>query len=261
MEYKLWENGTPYFDETFGQQEPTLTPYLLENGKVNSVVIVLPGGGYGGRAAHEGEPIAKMLNAGGVSSFVLNYRVAPYRHPVMLGDALRAIRYVRFHADKFSIDPQKIGILGFSAGGHLTTTAIEHFDKGLSEGDEIDKVSSRPDAGVLCYAVISLGEYTHLGSKYNLLGNPPDEALAEKLSGEKSVPDDCPPVFLWHTAEDQAVPVQNSLQMAMALKAKNIPFELHVFPYGHHGLGLAEGNETVKQWSPLLVNWLHLNGF
>jgi Esterase/lipase len=261
MDYKLWERETPYFNAEYGQPEPTLTPYLLDNGKTNSVVIVFPGGGYTGRAAHEGEPIAKMLNDGGVSAFVLNYRVAPYKHPTMLTDALRAIKYVRFYAEKFQINPEKIGILGFSAGGHLATTAIEQYDYGTEDGDEIDKVSSRPNAGVLCYAVISLGEYTHMGSKLNLLGNPPDELLASKLSGENSIRDDSPPVFLWHTAQDQAVPVQNSLNMAIALKEKNIPFELHIFPFGYHGLGLALNNENVKQWAPLLINWLRLIGF
>jgi len=259
MEYKLWENTAAYFQEEYGQPEPTLTPFLLENGKTNSVVLVFPGGAYCKRAAHEGEPIAKMLNDGGVSAFVLNYRVAPYKHPTMLTDALRAIKYVRYYAEKFQIDPERIGVLGFSAGGHLAATAMEQFDYGTHDGDEIDKVSSRPNAGVLCYAALSLGDFPSMQTV--LFGDRIDEKLTYLLSGENSVRDDCPPAFLWHTADDAVVNVKNSLNMAIALKQKNIPFELHVFPYGRHGLGLAETDANVSQWAHLLHNWLGLIGF
>ena len=145
---KLWENGTPGFIAEYGQEEPSLTPYLLDNGKKNGCVIVCPGGAYVGKAAHECGVIAEMLNEKGVSAFTLDYRVAPYKYPFITGDALRAIRYLRFHADRLGIDPQKIGILGFSAGGHLASSAMNCFDYG-KEGDEIDRVSARPDFGIL----------------------------------------------------------------------------------------------------------------
>ena len=264
MDIKLWENGTPLFDESFGQPEPTLTPFLLptyKEGQKHGCVIVCPGGGYGMRAEHEGWPIAKMLNEGGISAFVLNYRVSPYRYPAELYDIQRAVRLVRHRACEFGIDPEKIGVLGFSAGGHLAAMGITQYDDGLAGGDEIDKVSCRPDAGILCYAVISLGANTHGGTKYNLLGGEPDPVLAEKLSGENAVRDDCPPVFMWHTAEDGGVLVENSLNMALALSAKKIPFELHVFPHGPHGLGLAPSLPDVAQWAHLCVVWLKGMGF
>ena len=264
---KLWSNGTPYFNAEYNQEETSITPYLVKNGnKDKGLVVVCPGGAYVNRAPHEGEPIAKMLNEAGISAVVLNYRVAPYKHPVMLTDASRAIKFARYHAEVWGINPEKIGILGFSAGGHLAVSACEHYDYGRDDGDEIDKMSSRPNAGIFCYPVATfIPEYTHMGSLHNLLGTTPDEKLVHKLSGENSVPDDCPPIFMWHTAEDQAVSVNNSLEMGRALKAKNIPFELHVFPYGFHGLGLANDearyNPHVAQWFGLLINWLKLYKF
>lgn len=261
MDEKLWKGETPHYIESHGQPEPFLTPYLLKNGKTNGAVIVFPGGGYSRHSQHEAEPIARMLNEAGFSAFVLHYRLSPYRHPAMLADALRAVRYVRFHAERFSIDPEKIGIIGFSAGGHLASTVIGHYDAGRTDGDEIDKISSRPNAAALCYAVILLGDERHIGSKLNLLGQNPEPRIVSLLSGENNLKDDCPPIFLWHTAEDEVVHVDNSLEMAMALKEKNIPFELHVFPHGIHGLGLAKTDPNVGQWVTLFVNWLRLNGF
>ena len=257
MDEMLWEQGAPFFKEEYGQKQPSLTPFLLHGDQVRSAVIVLPGGAYAMRAEHEGTPIAQMLNQAGFSAFVLNYRVAPYRYPAMLYDVNRAIRYVRFYATKFHIDPDKIAVLGFSAGGHLATMAMEHFDYGLDSGDAIDRVSCRPDAGILCYAVASLMENTHGGTFVNLFGTEhPEESLKKSLSGEFSVPDDCPPVFLWHTMDDAAVSVNNCLLMGLALKQKNIPFEMHVFPHGEHGLGLAESSPHVAQWTELVVKWL-----
>ena len=172
MEYLLWEENTPGFNKDYNQPVPSLTPYFAanSNGKKRGCIIVAPGGGYMGRAFHEGEPISQMLNTAGIHSFVLNYRVAPYKYPVQLYDINRAVRYVRYHADKFGIDKNKIGILGFSAGGHLCTMGIENFDYGIDDGDDIDKVSSRPDAGILCYAVISMVSYVNEGSRDSLLG-------------------------------------------------------------------------------------------
>jgi len=176
-------------------------------------------------------------------------------------DAKRAVRFVRFHAARFGIDPKRIGILGFSAGGHLAVSALEHFDFGNDEGDEIDRVSSRPDAGILCYAVISLLNHTHIGSRVNLLGEEECVSLCAQLSGEYGARADMPPIFLWHTAADEAVPVQNSLNMAIALRQKNVPFELHVFPGGAHGLGLAQKTPGADQWPALLTKWLRRIGF
>lgn len=259
MEYKLWENGAPYFDPAIGQPEPTLTSYLCGD-KKRGCVIVFPGGAYAFRAPHEGEPISRMINEAGVHSFVLNYRVAPYHHPVELTDALRAVRYVRYHADEFNVDPDKIAVLGFSAGGHLAVSAIEHYDYG-KEGDEIDAVSSRPNGGILCYAVVSMSNNTHEGTLHNLLGDDPSPELMKSLSGECSVREDTPPVFIWHTMEDNGVPVSNSLNMCAALKEKNIPCEMHIFPYGAHGLGLAQSVPDTAQWSRLLQNWLLMYGY
>lgn len=264
---KLWDKETPYYNAEYGQEETTITPYLVKDGrKDKGIVIICPGGAYSGRAYHEGEPVARMLNDAGISAAVLNYRVAPYRHPAMLTDANRAVKFARYNAESWEIDPEKIGILGFSAGGHLAVSACEHYDYGNDNGDEIDKMSSRPNAGIFCYPVATfIDEYTHRGTLENLLGKAPDPILREQLTGEKNVPDDCPPIFMWHTAEDSAVSVNNSLEMAKSLRKKEIPFELHVFPYGFHGLGLADddarNNPHAAQWANLLINWLKLYNF
>ncbi|MBR2460740.1 MAG: alpha/beta hydrolase [Clostridia bacterium] len=259
---KLWDNGTPYYDPDFGQPETTVTPYLAEGEGKRGCVIVFPGGGYAMRAEHEGEPIAKMLNEIGVHAFVLNYRVAPYKHPAELEDALRAIRWVRYHAEKYNIDPDKIGILGFSAGGHLAVSASTHFDYGRPGGDAIDAMSSKPNAAIYCYAVCTLERpYTHIGSRNNLLGENASPELVKQMSGPDAVREDMPPVFIWHTFEDTCVPVQNSVLMAMALREKSIPVEMHIVPHGSHGLGLAPALPHVAQWAPLLQTWLKYNNF
>lgn len=263
MEYKLWENGTALYNHEYGQPETTVVSYLCDNGKSNNgCVIICPGGGYHHRAYHEGEPIAHLLNKAGISAFVLNYRVAPYKHPAPLYDAQRAIRFVRYNAEKFNIDPNKIGILGFSAGGHLTSTACTLYDYGKQDGDEIDKVSCRPDVGILCYAVISFLNYMHTGSRNNLIGQEENVALDNLLSGEMNVRSDCPPMFLWHTFADASVPVENTINMSLALCKKKIPHEMHIFPTGGHGMGLAHDKDAhAAQWSELMINWLKLNNF
>ena len=258
---KLWENGTPGFIKEYGQAETTVTPYLLDNGKKNGCVIVCPGGAYVGRAEHECGVVAEMLNANGVSAFTLDYRVFPYKYPFVTEDVLRAVRFVRYNADKFGIDPQKIGVLGFSAGGHLASCAMNIFDYG-KDGDEIDAVSSRPDFGILCYPVVSFDAYMHSGSRKNLIGGLPNEkALAIELSLELNVKKDTPPAFIWHTMDDGGVDARNSLELALAMRSHGIPCELHVFQHGAHGLGLAPDNESVSQWSALLGQWLKLNKY
>ena len=254
---KLWPNGTPYYEAAYGQEETTVTPYLVQDDNPDKgLVIICPGGAYVMRAEHEGRPIAELLNKAGISALVLNYRVAPYHHPAILADAKRAIRFARYHAASWQVNPEKIAILGFSAGGHLAISATEHYDGGQTDGDDIDRVSSRPNAGIFCYPVVTLKEYTHEDSKKNLLGVSPDPTLVESLSGECSVPDDCPPAFIWHTADDTCVDVNNSLLLAKALHEKKIPFEMHIFPAGNHGRGLAMDVEGTNQWSQLMVNWL-----
>jgi len=253
---KLWEN-TPGFNEEYGQPEPHLVPYLVEGEKAAPCIIVCPGGAYAHLANHEGEPVAKWLNSFGVSAFVLKYRRMPYQHEYITNDVLRAIRVVRYNAGEYNIDEGKIGVLGFSAGGHLASSAAVHFDNPtLSENDPIDKVSSRPDCAVLCYPVIS-AEYgiSHTGSFKNLIGDEMTIELLEYYSNEKQVKENTPPVFLWHTANDPGVPSTNSLVMAKALVEKKIPCEVHIYPDGPHGIGLAEGMYP-SSWTASCEKWI-----
>ena len=217
-------------------------------------------------AAHEGATYAQFLQLHGVSGFVLKYRLGSsgYRHPIMLGDAARALRTVRTNAKRWKIDPNKIGIMGSSAGGHLASTLLTHFDAGDPQAaDPIDRVSSRPSLGVLCYPVITLDKFTHRGSKRNLLGDKPTAELVNLLSNELQVTADTPPTFLWHTGEDKAVPVENSLQFAAALRKVGVPFALHVYQKGRHGIGLADKPpfKNTHPWAGDLVFWLKAQGF
>jgi len=258
----LWPEGTPGLDSAIPAEVPTIVPYVLEAKEPHGAVIVCPGGGYSGRAPHEGEPIARMLNSAGISAFICHYRVSPYRHPYPLMDAQRAIRWVRHHAKEWRIDASKIGILGFSAGGHLVSTAGTHYDAGDPDAqDPIDRQSCRPDALVLCYAVISFGPLGHQGSMVNLLGEDPPEDLRHSLCNESQVTEDTPPSFLWHTADDAGVPVQNSLLFADALTRFGVPFELHVYESGRHGLGLASEDPHIATWAQLCAEWLRGRGF
>ncbi len=266
---KLWENGTPYFEPSYGQEEPALVHYTdlgryaREGVERPGCVIVFPGGGYGCRADYEGEPVAEMFNTAGIKSFVLEYRLSPYHYPAITDDAHRAVRWVRYHADELGVDPDKIAVLGFSAGGHLASTALTLWDRGLDTGDEIDRVSSRPDAGILCYAVISFEDrWTHDGTKKAMLREAEDpETLSRMMTGYFNVNDETPPMFLWHTAGDNCVPSQNSLLMAKELADRRIPYELHVFTEGNHGIGLATGMAGNEKWGELASIWLQKLGF
>lgn len=260
MKISLWEKGAaPYYDEKKGE-EPFLLPHIVTGAQI--CVIIAPGGAYVGKSLEkEGSKIADMLNENGISAFVLDYRVRPYCYPVMLEDVKRAVRVVRSLSGQYGYCEDKIAILGFSAGGHLASMALTHFDYGKNDGDKIDRISSRPDLGILCYPVITLGEYTHSETKSSLLAERAgDSELAYELSGENSVKSDTPPCFIWHTAEDGAVPVENTFLFASALRRKHIPFELHVFPYGPHGLGLGNCPEDplghAAQWAPLCVRFI-----
>lgn len=242
--------------------KPEIIPYVVQSAAPRGAVIVCPGGGYAKLAPHEGEPIAKRLNAAGISAFVLNYRLAPNRHPVPLNDAKFAVRYVRVNAAQFNILPDHIAILGFSAGGHLAATLGTHFDLGdPSAADPLERLSCRPDALVLCYAVISFGAIGHKGSIRNLIGENPPPELVRELSNEMQVTNATPPAFLWSTSEDKAVPAKNSILFAEALARNGVPYELHVFQRGGHGLGLAEAIPETAQWAELCCRWLHGMGF
>jgi len=258
----LWPDGAPGAKGDTLEDKPRITPYLVPGDGPSACVVVCPGGGYGGRAAHEGEPVARWLNTLGISAGVLDYRVKPYQHPIPLGDAQRAIRFVRAKATEWRIDPKRVGILGFSAGGHLAASASTIFDAGNPDAtDPIDRPSCRPDATVLCYPVITFGEFRHHGSMVNLLGKDPDPKLRESLSLETRVTPRTPPTFLWHTSDDPGVPVENSLLYAMALRKNKVPFALHVFPHGPHGIGLAANVPEARQWPALCAEWLKGLGF
>ncbi len=257
----LWDK-TPGWMEGPDQDPPSLTPYLAEGAR--GTVVVCPGGGYAMKASHEAEDIALMYQAAGISAFVLNYRVAPYQHPWPLRDVRRAISHVRYYSGKYGL-PQgaPVAVCGFSAGGHLASCAATLYDRAdFAPMDEVDKTSNRPDAAILCYPVISLvSDRRHFGSRINLVGEDAPEELVELLSGELQVRPDAPPMFLWHTADDETVPVENSLMMAQALCQKKIPFELHIFPHGRHGLGLAPEQPEVAVWASLSVRFLQKLGF
>lgn len=257
----LWPGGAPGALGEADRDKPTITPYLVEGEKASGASIVIcPGGGYGGLAKHEGHDYAVWLNDLGISAFVLKYRLgsAGYRHPRMLEDAARAVRWVRSNAAGWHLDPARVGIMGSSAGGHLASTLLTHFSSGKPEDpDPIERQSSRPDLGILCYAVITMGEFTHAGSKANLLGPTPTAESVTLLSNEQQVSPATPPTFLWHTVEDTAVPVENSMAFAQALRRNRVPFDLHIYERGRHGIGLAHGHA----WTKDLAFWLGERGF
>lgn len=266
--FALWPDGAPGALGKADKDIPTLTPYLPGAASATGAAIVIcPGGGYGALAPHEGVDYARFLNEQGIAGFVLKYRLGSsgYRHPAMLQDAARAVRTVRARAGEWNLDPKRIGIMGSSAGGHLASTLMTHFDDGHADApDPIERQSSRPDLGILCYPVITLGEFTHQGSKNNLLGKDPSPDLVRELSNELQVTRETPPTFIWHTWEDSAVPVENTLQFTAALRKAGVPFDSHIYQKGRHGLGLG-----TTQWDPVhrhpwtqdCVYWLKVQGF
>lgn len=261
----LWPDGAP---GVLGPEEkdiPTLTAYLPTEDTANGAsFLVLPGGGYGALADHEGEGYAKWLAANGIAAYVLAYRLGSsgYRHPIMVQDAARALRTVRAWARRDGRDPTRIGLIGSSAGGHLASTLLVYDDGGQPDSsDPIERESSRPDLGVLCYPVISSGEHAHQGSFNNLLGENPPAELLEKLSTELHVTKETPPTFLWHTTADQTVPVENSLLFASALAQADVPFELHIYEKGGHGMGLPAPGKPAPPWDAELWRWLKVRGF
>lgn len=263
--FRLWEGRAPGALGDTEEDVPTVTMYAAYDAKEPvAAVIVMPGGGYGWLATnHEGRQIANFLNAMGVTAFELRYRLGPkYHHPVELGDAQRAVRMVRARAKEFGVLPDKIGVMGFSAGGHLASTAETHFDAGnASAADPIDRVSSRPDFAVLCYPVISfVAEYAHHGSAENLLGKDASAESLRALSNELQVTAQTPATFLWSSSTDDVVPAENSVAFYLALHKAGVPAELHVFAEAPHGVGLDLKEESVGAWGMLLRNWLKGRG-
>lgn len=269
LSFPLWSEGAPGALGKDDKDIPTLTPYLPAPEQASGAAIVIcPGGGYGGLAGHEGEHYARWLNEQGIAGFVLKYRLGSggYRHPAMLQDAARAVRIVRARGGEWKLDGKRVGIMGSSAGGHLASTLVTHFDAGKPDApDAIERQSSRPDLGILCYPVISMAtDFTHQGSKRNLLGPDPSPELAREVSSELQVTKTTPPCFVWHTWEDKGVPVENSLLFADALRKQGVAFDLHVYERGPHGLGLGsrEWNpEKRHPWTRDCAFWLKERGF
>lgn len=260
---RIWTDTAPHLFDGDEENSPVLIPPVTAINPNSPAIVVLAGGGYGRRAEHEAHPVAEWLGELGIAAFVLEYRVAPYRHPVPLLDVKRAVRYLRFYSDTFGIDSDRVGVIGFSAGGHLAASLATQFDDGdPSSQDPIDRLSCRPDIAILCYPVITMdGPFAHAGSVENLLGGQSSPSQIANLSLQNMVGSDTCPVFLWHTAEDASVPVENSLEFSFALSKANIPFELHVYPKGRHGLGLANEDPHLHAWTAACEKWLVLQGF
>ncbi len=261
----LWPDGAPGALGSADTDQPKLTAYLpASENAVGSAVVICPGGGYGGLSMDkEGKQVALWMNSIGVAAFVLQYRLGPrYRHPVELMDAQRALRYVRSGAKNFEVSPDRIGIMGFSAGGHLAATAGTHFSSPAAPlTDVVDRASSRPDFLILAYPVISFTtSYTHRGSLKNLLGENPDGSLVNSLSNELQVTAQTPPTFLFHTDGDKGVPAENSVLFYMALRKAGVPAEMHIYQNGPHGVGLAPSDPVLSSWPARLADWLRVRG-
>lgn len=259
----LWPGQAPLSRGNADPDIPAIKPFLLPEGGKRGLVIVCPGGGYVDHADYEGEPIAEWLNEVGTHAVVLRYRVQPYRYPAALLDVQRAIRYVRHHAEAWGVDGCPIGVLGFSAGGHLCASASTQYDGGRVDADDpVERHSSRPDAAILCYPVITTNPpYAHAGCVRTLLGDRPDPEELRINCCEERVTADTPPAFLWHTADDEAVHVQNSMLYANALSRANVPFDLHVYQTGPHGMALSHHDEHVATWKAACAHWLSRNQF
>jgi acetyl esterase/lipase len=262
----LWAGTAPGALGDAPEDVPTLTIYMppSTNGPMTAV-IVAPGGGYRALSMNkEGRIPATYLNSLGIAAFVLKYRLGPkYQHPIELGDMQRAIRTLRSRASEWHLAPDRIGVMGFSAGGHLASTASTQFDRGnAASADAIDRAGSRPDFAILGYPVISLSEpWTHQGSRTMLLGENADIALARRLSTDTLVTADTPPTFLFHTNADTAVPVENSVYYFLALRKARVPAEMHIFKDGAHGAGMPMNDAALSEWPKVLANWMRASGF
>jgi len=263
----LWPKGAPGAKGDKPEDTPRVDVYPPSEKPCGAGMVVCPGGGYGGLAAdHEGRQVAQFYNSLGITAFVLHYRLGSkgYHHPIEVNDAKRALRWVRANAAKYGIDPNRIGVTGFSAGGHLASTAATLFDDGdPNAADPIDRVSSRPDVCVLGYPVITMmNDFTHKGSRANLLGPDKDNnELAAKLSSQNNVTDRTPPTFIFQTDEDIAVPAENSVNYYLALRKHRVPAEMHIYQRGPHGVGLMHGDPILGTWRLHLADWLRAGGF
>jgi acetyl esterase/lipase len=264
VEY-LWPDAAPLQAGMEIGDRPSLTLYPVKDRNTGAAVVVCPGGGYGNLAFdHEGHQIARWLNSAGINAFILRYRHAPkYRHPTPAGDAARALRWVRHHAKRFQVDPARVGIWGFSAGGHLAATLSTRHDTGQPKAsDPIEQQSSRPDFAILSYPVINCTEnYQHSGSCRNLGGPALNDEMRVLFSNEKHVSASTPPTFLFHTNEDTAVPPENAIVYYLALRQHKIPAEMHIYERGRHGLGLAHMDAASSSWPDRLLHWLYTRGY
>ena len=261
IQVPLWPEGAPGALGNEPKDVPTLTVRKVESSNPTGALIICPGGGYGGLAMdHEGKQIVQWANSMGLTAVLCDYRHRGkgYGHPAPSQDALRAVRLVRAKASEWNIDPNKIGIMGFSAGGHLVSTVITQFDPGSKEStDTVARESSRPDFAILCYPVISMGSsFTHRGSEVNLLGEKASKETLEQFASERHVRSDTPPTFLMHTVEDKPVPLENSLVFYQAMVAKQVPGELHIYQKGPHGVGLARNIPGTSDWPLACQRWL-----
>jgi acetyl esterase/lipase len=254
--FSLWNGKAPVGDGTTAADDGEITLYKAASPN-GAAMVICPGGGYGGLVmGAEGSGIANWLNQHGVTGVVLKYRLPKGRAMVPLFDAQRAIRLTRLHSKEWGIDPKRIGIIGFSAGGHLASSAGTHFDLGESKSpDPVQQTSCRPDFMILIYPVISMGEIGHAGSRKNLLGAEASPELIEKFSNEKQVTADTPPAFLAHAVDDKVVPLANSQLFADALKTKNVPVKLLELPSGGHGLNGYKG-PSWDAWQTQSIEWL-----
>ena len=248
----LWPEGAPAARGSTREDRPWLEVYAPQNLSANApAILICPGGGYAMRAEHEAAPIAWWLNTLGIIGVVVHYRVKPYQHPQPINDLSQAMRLTKRHAAEWNIDTTRIGVLGFSAGGHLASTLSVHYEP-----------DTRPDLSILLYPVITFGpESAHTGSRNNLISETSDGVLAELLSNEKHVTAETPPAFIFHTVDDSVVPVENVFLYGQAMRAKGVPFEMHLYETGRHGVGLAEDNPALSTWPGLCANWLRARGF
>jgi acetyl esterase/lipase len=263
----LWASGAPGALGSTPADQPEITPYLPPVGRATgTAVVVLPGGGYSHLSMEkEGSEIANWLASVGVTAFVVRYRLGPtYHHPTELGDAQRAIRTVRARASDWGVDVSRVGIIGFSAGGHLASSTGTHFDAGTpSSNDVIERASSRPDFMLLMYPVITMrgDSLTHLGSRKSLLGESPDAAVVRLMSNELQVTRETPPTFIVHSTDDKTVPVENALMMYQALRNAAVPVEMHIFDHGGHGFGLAPNDAALSAWPGIAEAWMRRHGW
>lgn len=261
----LWPDGAPGAVGTEDVDKPSLWVYPADKKTANGTgVVICPGGGYQILAVdHEGTQVARWYNRIGVTAFVLKYRLAPrYKHPAPMQDVQRAIQYVRSHAQQYHLSPTRIGVAGFSAGGHLASTAATHFVEAKADAkDPIERVSSRPNFAVLAYPVITMTQdFGHAGSKKNLLGENPGDDLSKLMSNELQVTSHTPPTFIFHTGDDTGVPVENAIAFYAACRQHKVPAELHVYQFGPHGVGLAPGDAALNTWKDHVQDWLRNSG-